>query len=235
MNNKVCVQVLKLFKNFIRLLKNLKEKKLKIKNSETMQTTMANTNGQQLIANCASPPCTPSPCNSPINVTNLSDHSNQSATNQRISPINQITNNKITKPIATTQINTTSASNLLNSVVSLSSPLSASSSSSLSSSPSSSLHSPINNLDNSSNNILANSVLDAKFSTAELLIQQQANQQLNTLKNLTTQVKLRNGSTIKDEKNGKVSNFSIEAIMARDVENQNINIKSGKKTIFCLF
>jgi len=64
-----------------------------------------------------------------------------------------------------------------------------------------------------------------KFSTADLLLQQ--TQQLNTIKNLT-QAKLRNvnnGSTIKDDKNGKVSNFSIEAIMAPDVDNQ--SIKSG--------
>lgn len=66
---------------------------------------------------------------------------------------------------------------------------------------------------------------ETKFSTAGLLLQQQ---QLNaTIKTqLLTQAKVRtNGSTIKEEKNGKVSNFSIEAIMARDVENQ--NIKSG--------
>ena len=226
MNNKLRAKLLKLLKDFIRLFKNKLSafglsklnktfKQLRIKKANAMQTAMANTTnstngGQQLATSCTSPPCTPSPCNSPINVTNLSDHSNHSI---RSSPTNQITKTTLNSTLninSSKSINTTNATSLLNQVAALGSPLSTASS--LSSSPSS-LASPIA-IDN---NVSSND----KFTTADLLLQQHA-QQLNTIKNLT-QAKLRNGSTgstIKDEKNGKVSNFSIEAIMARDVENQ---------------
>lgn len=182
----------------------------------------SNSNGQ-LTANCTSPPCTPSPCNSPISVTNLSDQSNHSI---RSSPTNLKTNQLINTTTASIPINTHSAvaANLLNQVVlnqALSSPLSTSpTASSLSSSPSSSLASPIT-LDH---NVTSNE----KFSTADLLLQQKTQQLNNSIKTLT-QAKVRtngNNTTKENEKNGKVSNFSIEAIMAsRDVESQ--NIKSG--------
>lgn len=239
MKCKLRSKLLRLLKDFIRLfakrsnpfsVSQLKQtfKRLRIQLSKSkapnarkaMQTTMANlinTNGQ-LATSCSSPPCTPSPCHSPINVTNLSDHSNHSL---RSSP-HQITKGGSTPAIncPTTIHSTTAAANLLNQVVALSSPLSTSpTASSPSSSPSSSLASPVA-LDHGM-------TADQKFSTADLLLQQQAQQLNASIKTqLLTQAKARtNGSTIKEEKNGKVSNFSIEAIMARDVENQ--NIKSG--------
>lgn len=245
MKCKLRSKLVQLLKDFIRLFANtpkafsvsqLKQtfKRLRIRISKSkaptarkaMQTTMANllnTNGQ-LATSCSSPPCTPSPCHSPINVTNLSDHSNHSL---RSSPhqTSKIGGGLASTPAIncpTTLHSTTAAANLLlNQVVALSSPLSTSpTASSPSSSPSSSLASPIA-LDHGS------MTADQKFSTADLLLQQQAQQLNASIKTqLLTQAKARtNGSTIKEEKNGKVSNFSIEAIMARDVENQ--NIKSG--------
>ena len=188
---------------------------------------LINANGQ-LATSCSSPPCTPSPCHSPINVTNLSDHSNHSL---RSSPTHPTIKTSLASTPAincpTTIHSTTAAANLLSQVVALSSPLSTSPTvSSPSSSPSSSLASPIA-LDSAASN--------EKFSTAGLLLQQQAQQLNASIKtHLITQAKVRtNGSTIKDEKNGKVSNFSIEAIMARDVENQ--NIKSGIYLLASLF
>ena len=205
--NRLRAKLLKLLKDFIRLFKNKLDNKfsltrlskkfklLKLKKFKTMQTAMANnnTNNQLITTSCTSPPCTPSPCNSPINVTNLSDHSNHSI---RESPINQIIKTTL---INTTTINTNSATNLLNQVVALSSPLSTSPTASLSSSPSSSLASPI-----ALDCINVNS--NEKFSTADLL--QQTQHLNNSIKSLTQQAKARtNGNTIKDEKNGKVSNF----------------------------